>query len=254
MHLDVIISLFRSAYLHTFPGIGSRFFLLHRFFEHSCERNDREDTHVHYVVSLFVFVVVFVEEQGHDSRIQFLRVWDEETLADLMFALRQTLNVYERTVIDMMRFRSREIQRVSRWYALHKAVPVRFALLWRSSSFSSTTCIETTYKKKIIIFSIISLKVVSQRSVFVTFDLIVVTKILEHKWQSDRRRRSEVRQDSETQQRNSVKVICAKCRLLSLKSRVQKNDVVTLRPTYQIILIELFGKFDEAIRERTFHQ
>ena len=53
------------------------------------------------------------------------------------------------------------------------------------------------YKR--IILSIISLKNVSQRSVLVTFDFIVVTTILEHKWQSDCRRRIEVRQDSETQ-------------------------------------------------------
>ena len=102
-----------------------------------------------------------------------------------------------------------------------KSSPVSFVLLRRSSSFSSTTFIETTLQKNH--FSIISLKVVSQRSVFVAFDLIDVTKILEHIWHSDRRRRSEVRQDSETQQRNSVKVIRAKCRLTSLKSRVQKK-------------------------------
>ena len=41
--------------------------------------------------------------------------------------------------------------------------------------------------------------------------------------QSDRTRRKEVRQDTETRQRNDVKVSCVKCRLTSLKSRVQKK-------------------------------
>ena len=110
------------------------------------------------------------------------------------------------------------------------------------------------YFTKESFFAIISVKVVSQRSVFVTFDLIVVTKILEHKWQSDRRRRIVVRQDSETQQRNYVKVILAKCRLSSSKSRVQKKwrDDSTDDPSNYIDWI--IWKFDETIRERTFHQ
>ena len=75
-----------------------------------------------------------------------------ETSSLIWYSLRQTLYVYERTVIHTIRFRSREIQRVSRWYALYKVAPVRFASLWRSSSFSSTTCIETTLQKKKNIF------------------------------------------------------------------------------------------------------
>ena len=58
--------------------------------------------------------------------IQILRVWDEENLVDLIVAHRQTLNVYERTVIDtihLISIRSREMQDVSRWYASHKVVP-----------------------------------------------------------------------------------------------------------------------------------
>ena len=54
-----------------------------------------------------------------------------ETSSLIWYSLRQTLYVYERTVIHTIRFRSREIQRVSRWYALYKVVPVRFASLWR---------------------------------------------------------------------------------------------------------------------------
>ena len=46
--------------------------------------------------------------------------------------------------------------------------------------------------------------------------------------QSDRTRRKEVRQDFETRQRNDVKVSCVKCRLTSLKSRVQKKRTLWL--------------------------
>ena len=176
---------------------------------------------MHYVVSLFVFVVVFVERtvsrQSHSDSTRLgwrMFRWSDMHSSSNFECIRADSDRYDTIQISRNK-------RVSRWYALHKVVPVRFALLWWSSSFSSTTCIETTLQKNH--FSIISLKVVSQRSVFVTFDLIVVTKILEHKWQSDRRRRTEVRQDSETQQRNYVKVICAKCRLTSSKSRVQEK-------------------------------
>ena len=79
------------------------------------------------------------------------------------------------------------------------------------------------YFTKEALLAIISSKVVSHKSVFVTFDLIIFTKILEYKRRWDRRCRKEVRQDSETRQRNSVKVICAKCRLTSSKSRVPKE-------------------------------
>ena len=150
MHLDVVISLYRSVYLQTSSGNRIAFFLLHRFlFIPVREMIAKTLMCITFFLSLYLSSSS-LKEQCHDSRIQFLRVWDEENLADLIIALRQTLNVDERTVIDTIHqisVRSRETQRVSRWYASHKAVPVRFALLWRWSSFSSTTCIGTTLQK-----------------------------------------------------------------------------------------------------------
>ena len=54
MHLDDLIST-------LLPGIGSRFFSFFVFFAYSCKRDDRQDTHVYFVASLFRFVVVFSE-------------------------------------------------------------------------------------------------------------------------------------------------------------------------------------------------
>ena len=99
------------AYTYTLlRRIGSLFFSTSLFFAQSRKRDDR------CIMSCLSLCLSSssLKEQCPDSRIQFLRVWDQETLADLIFALRQTLNDLERTVIDTIRFRSREIQRVSR--------------------------------------------------------------------------------------------------------------------------------------------
>ena len=198
-------------------------------------------------ITFFLFLYLSsssLKEQSHDSRIQFLRVWDEENLADLIVALRQTLNVDERTVIDTVHYisvRSRKTQRVSRWYASHKAVPVRFALLWRWSSFFIHD-VHRIYFTKESLSAIISSKVVSHRSVFVTFDLIIVTKILEHK--TNEIDDAEEKWDKTPKRdRDIASKLYVQSVVLRHQSRsFQKKGAVTLRTTRQIIFIELFDR------------
>ena len=118
MHLDILISFLRSVCLHTSSRNRIAFVPLHRFFAHPCKREVIAKTLMCIMSCLSLCLSSSsLKDQCHDSRIHFLRVWDEEILADLIFALRQTLHVYERTVIDAIRLmsvRSLEMQRVSR--------------------------------------------------------------------------------------------------------------------------------------------
>ena len=174
MHLDVFISLCRSVCLHTSFENRIAWFSTSSFFYAILQERWSE----HYIESLFEFVVVFVERtvsrQSHsDSTRSGWRHprWSGIHFVKLCMSTSGKWSI--RYVSDLVKYSAYPID-------MHytKVVPVRFALLWRSSSFSSTTCVETTLHKKNIFFAIISLKVVSQRSVFVTCDLIVVIKTL----------------------------------------------------------------------------
>ena len=199
MHLDVLISLYRSACLHTSSGIGSRFFCFIVFLRIPVREMIAKTLMCIMSCLSLCLPSSSLKEQCHDSRIQFLRVWDEETLADLIFALRQTLNVYERTCdrydtfSDLVKYSAYHVDMHYTKQSLYASLCLTIVVVFIHDVYRN-------YFTKESFFAIISLKVVSQRSVFVTFDLIVVTKILEHKWQSDRRRRKR----SETRLRNAT--------------------------------------------------
>ena len=75
----------------------------------------------------------------------------------------------------------------------------------------------------------LSSKVVSESTVFVTLDLVVVTKTFKYEWQVNHRRRKEVRQVSEKRKRNSVKPFRCRCRVGSRHSFSYGSSVINPR-------------------------
>ena len=146
---------------------------------------------MHYVVSLFVFAVVFVERtvlrQSHSvsTRLGWRNPrWSDVRSSSNFECLRADSDRYDAFQISWNTARITLIC-ITQSSPCALRFTVTIVVVFIHDMFRN-------YLYKRIIFSIISLKVVSKRSVFVTFDLIVVTKVLEHKWQSDRRRRIEV--------------------------------------------------------------
>ena len=80
MHLDVVISFYRSRCLHTSSGNRLAFFLLQRFARIPA-REVVAKTLMCNMSCLFVCAWRRLRWKEHDSRIQFLRTWDEELLA-----------------------------------------------------------------------------------------------------------------------------------------------------------------------------
>ena len=244
MHLDVVISLYRSVYVHTSSGNRIAFFLLHRFFPHSCKRNDREDTHVHYVFSLSVFVVAFVERtvsrQSHSVSARL--GWRKPR----WFDSRSSSN-FECRRADSDRYGTLDFRQIS-W----NAARITLICITQSSPFTLRFAqtmvvvfihdVYRNYFTKESSLAIISLKVVSHRSVFVTFDLIIVTKILEHK--TNEIDDAEEKWDKTPKRdREIASKLYVQSSVLRHQSRsFKKKGVVTLRTTRQIIFIELFDR------------
>ena len=123
-----------GAYTQTFlPGIGSCFFSASSFFAHSCKRNDREDTHVHYVFSLFVFVVVFVVRTvSRQSHSVFTRLvwrkprWSDSRSSSNFECLRADIDRYDTLDIRQISWNTARVTLICITY--NSSCTLRFAL------------------------------------------------------------------------------------------------------------------------------
>ena len=186
---------------------SDRVFPASAFSTFACKRDGdgREDTHVQ-LCRVSVCAWRRLRRKVHDSRTQCLRYWGWR--APRSSDIDSSLNFEcPRAVSDRydtlgIRFISWNAARISLICITQSSrCALRFAL---TIVVVVIRDVSRNYFASASFLVVFSSKNVSQSFVYVTFDLVLVTKIFKHWWQVNHRRRKEMRQDSEKRTRCRV--------------------------------------------------